>query len=162
MPRAIDLSTIGARFGYAFETVSGQRPSSFTNIPNPKSIPEFNPEPNTGETTSLNNTEYTTYMNLLKDLGGALGFGFGMSKQLLEDWNDMCDDTEDNEASNLATWFTIYHPGLDKAIFFTGIPTPLGMPAMEVNSVWDTTCYITPTNEPVWDTAINPTDPSST
>lgn len=158
MAKAIDLSTIGARMGFAYEVTPGVRPTSFTNIPNPKSIPEFNPEPNTGETTSLNNTEYTTYINLLKDLGGALGFGFGMSAELLDDWNEMCDTTETNMASNRATWFTIYHPGLSKAIFFTGVPTKLGMPAMEVNAVWDTTCYITPTNEPTWETAVNPTD----
>ena len=158
---AIDLSTIGARFGYQFESTAGTKPSSFINIPNPKSIPEFNPEPNMGETTSLNNTEFTTYIPLLKDLGGALGFGVGMSQDLLDDWNDMCDDAETKAASGLATWFVIYHPGLDKSLFFTGKPVKLGMPTMEVNAVWDTTVYVAPTNEPAWDTAVSPTDPVS-
>lgn len=158
---AIDLSTIGARFGYAFEAVAGTRPSAFVNIPNPKSIPEFNPEPNTGETTSLNNEEYTSYIPLLKDLGGALGFGMGMSQELLDDWNEMCDTTETNEATGKRTWFCIYHPGLDKSLVFTGKPVKLGMPTMEVNSVWDATVYVAPTNEPAWVTAIKPTDPAS-
>ena len=161
MGAAIDLTTIGARFGYKTETTAGTRPSSFDNIPNPKSIPEFNPEPNTGDTTSLNNTEYTSYIPLLKDLGGALGFGIGMSAKLLNDWNAMCDAAEAAEAQGKRTWFVIYHPGLPDSVFFTGKPTKLGMPAMEVNSVWDTTVYVTPTNEPVWDTAVNPTDPVS-
>lgn len=157
----IDLSTIGARFGFAYETVAGTRPSSFTNIPNPKSIPEFNPEPNTGETTSLNNEEYTSYIPLLKDLGGALGFGIGMSQELLTSWNEMCETTATNEASGKRTWFVIYHPGLSKSLFFTGRPSKLGMPAMDTNVVWDTTVYVAPTNEPEWQTAIKPTDPVS-
>lgn len=157
----IDLSTIGARFGFAYETVAGTRPSSFTNIPNPKSIPEFNPEPNTGETTSLNNEEYTSYIPLLKDLGGALGFGIGMSQELLTSWNEMCETTATNEALGKRTWFVIYHPGLSKSLFFTGRPSKLGMPAMDTNVVWDTTVYVAPTNEPEWQTAIKPTDPVS-
>lgn len=157
----IDLSTIGARFGYAYETVAGTKPSAFTNIPKVKSIPEFNPEPNTGDTTSLNNEEYTSYMPLLKDLGGALGFGIAMTQELLTAWNTMCETTETNEESGKRTWFVVYHPGLDKSIFFPGRPVKLGMPAMEVNSVWDTTVYVTPIDEPAWDVAVRPTDPVS-
>lgn len=155
----IDLSTIGVRVGYAYETTAGTRPTSYINLAGPKSIPEFNPEPNSGETTSLNNEEYTSYMPLLKDLGGTLGFGFGMSQELLDTWETICDTTETNEATGLRTWFTVYHPGLDKALFFPGKPTRLGLSAMEVNSVWDTTVYIAPIGEPQLDTAVKPTDP---
>ena len=84
-----------------------------------------------------------------------------MSQQLLDAWNEMCDTTETNEATGKRTWFVIYHPGLDKSLFFTGKPTKLGMPTMEVNSVWDTTVYVAPTNEPEWKTAVKPTDPVS-
>lgn len=161
MGAAIDLTTIGAHFGYGIETVAGTKPSTFYDIPNPKSIPEFNPEPNTGETTSLNNEEYTSYIPLLKDLGGALGFGIGMSAKLLNDWNAMCDDAATAEATGKRTWFVVYHPQLPDSMYFTGKPTKLGIPAMEVNSVWDTTVYVTPTNEPAWATAIKPIDKPS-
>lgn len=157
----IDLSTIGVRFGYAPEVTKGTRPTAYTNIPGIKSTPEFNPEPNTGETTSLNNEEYTSYMPLLKDLGGALGFGFGMSEELLETWDDICDTVETLEADGKRMWFTIYHPKMAKAIFFAGKPTRLGMSTMEVNSVWDTTVYVAPLNEPTWETAAKPTDAAS-
>lgn len=159
MNGVIDLSTIGARLGYKIEVAAGTRPTSdYTNIPNPKSTPEFNPEPNMGETTSLNNEEYTTYIPLLKDLGGALAFGVGMSQKLLDDWNNMCDAVAAAEADGKSAWFTVYHPRLDKAVFFTGTPSKIGMPAMEVNAIWDTTVYIAPTNEPDWYTAVKPLD----
>ena len=161
MPKPIDLTTIGAKFGFAYETVAGQMPSAFTNLPGVKSIPEFNPEPNMGETTSLNNEEYTTYTPLLKDLGGSLAFGFGMSQALLDAWNTMCTTTETNKVDGKRTWFCVYHPGLDKSVVFTGDPVKLGLSAMEVNTVWDTTVYVAPTNEPALVAAINPTDQPS-
>ena len=158
MPKPIDLTTIGAKFGFAYETTAGTQPTTFTNIPGIKSVPEFNPEPNMGETTSLNNEEYTSYIPLLKDLGGALAFGIGMSQKLLTDWNTMCDTTATNEAEGKRTWFCVYHPGLDKSIIFPGKPTKLGMPAMEVNAVWDTNVYVAPIEEPKWIDSIQPTN----
>ncbi len=53
--------------------------NTFTDIPNPKSIPDFNPEPSTHETTSLNAIEWKTYIQGLKDIGGAVSLKFGMS-----------------------------------------------------------------------------------
>jgi len=55
---AIDLSTAGIRVGYAVETTAGTKPTAFTNLANPKSIPDMNPEPNTLDVTSLNDTEW--------------------------------------------------------------------------------------------------------
>ena len=64
--KAIDLSTAGIMVGYAIETVAGTKPSAFTNIPNPKSIPDTNPEPSTYDSTSLNATEWKTYVEGLR------------------------------------------------------------------------------------------------
>ena len=72
---AIDLSTAGIRIGYAYEATSGTRPTSgYTNLPNPKSIPDMNPQPNALDITSLNDTEWKRYMEGLKDMGGSLEF----------------------------------------------------------------------------------------
>ena len=37
--KAIDLSTAGIKVAYAIEETAGTKPTAFTNIPNPKSIP---------------------------------------------------------------------------------------------------------------------------
>ena len=47
-------------------------------------------------------------------------------------------------------------PGLTKALYFTGKPSPMGMPGMEVSAVLETTLYITPTGAPQWEA--KPTD----
>lgn len=162
MGQNIDLSTIGMRLGYAFESSAGVRPTgSYTNIPAPKSLPDINPEPNTGETTSLNNTEYTSYIPLLKDLGGALGIDMGMSQNGIDTWNTMCATAATKKEAGLRTWFVFYHPELDISWFLPADPTKLGFVEAAVNEVWDGTVYITPVGEGGWFTAIKPEDAAS-
>lgn len=161
MAKPIDLSTAGIRLGYAFETIAGTRPTSYTNIYNPKSTPDFNPEPNALDITSLNDEEYKRYMNGLKDLGGSLQFTIGMSQQLLTSWNNMCEASETNAALGKRTWFILYHPGLDESFGFVGEPSKLGFPESSVDSVWDANVYIAPRDEIDWYTASKPVDPVS-
>lgn len=54
---ANEISTAGIQIGYAVETTAGTRPSTFTNIPNVKTIGDMNPEPSTYEVTDLSDTE---------------------------------------------------------------------------------------------------------
>lgn len=161
--KAIDISTAGIRFGYAIESSVGVKPSAFVNFANPKSIPDLSPEPNGLDTSSLNIEAggYKTYIEGLKDIGGSIGIGFGMSQLLLDTWNNMCEASKTAEAQNKRTWFVFYHPALDKSFFMTGQPSKLGFPEAEVDTVWDATAYVMPTGELGWDSAINPTDPVS-
>lgn len=150
---AIQLSTAGVRMFYAVETQAGQRPTTgWTEINEIKSIPELNPEPSTLQTTNLSETEWHTYIPGLKDPGGALGFTANLTEQSMEDWENLVDDYNAGAATGLSTWFVIVVPGLTKSLYFTGQPTPLGMPSMEVDAVLETSMYITPTNAPAWDT----------
>lgn len=158
---AVDLSTAGIRVGFAHESSSGTKPSSFTNLPNPKSIPDMNPEPNALDITSLNDTEWKRYMEGLKDMGGALGITFGMSQEFYSTWQTMCTTAETNKATGKRLWFVFYVPGLTDSFFMTVDPSRMGMPAAEVDSVLDVTVNVLPTGEIGWATAINPTDPVS-
>ena len=161
MAVAIDLSTAGIRVGYAFESTSGVKPSTFTNLPNPKSIPDMNPEPNALDITSLNDTEWKRYMEGLKDMGGSLGLTFGMSQAFFDLWETICDTDDANKATGKRTWLVFYVPGLDKSFFMPVDPARIGMPAAEVDSVLDVTVNVLPIGAPVWDTAVNPTDAAS-
>lgn len=155
----VDLSTAGIHVGYAIETVSGTKPDKFIDIPGPKSIPDLNPEPATYDTTNLNATEWKTYIDGLKDLGGALGITFGMTQATLDDWNeDVCKAATTALETGKRCWFEFYHPKLDKAFFFTGKPATLGFPAADVDQVWNATVNIVPTGEVGWATAIEPTE----
>lgn len=147
----IQLSTAGVTLWYATEATAGTRPSTgFIKISEIKSIPELNPEPDNLETTTLEETEWRTYIPGLKDPGGALQFTANLTEVSMGEWETLVEAYETAAADNKATWFVIVVPGLTKSLFFTGQPSPMGMPAMEVSSVLEANLYITPTNAPEW------------
>lgn len=148
---AIDLTTAGVHLKYAVEATAGTRPTTgYTDIPGVKSTPSLNPAPEALDATTLNEEEYIVYVQGLKDLGGALEFNFNLTEAFLTAWETLVTASETGKASSKATWFEIMIPGLTNSVFFKGIPADAGLPAMEVNSVLETTAYITPTGEPTW------------
>lgn len=149
----IAISTAGVTFGYAVEETKGTRPTTgYTIIPDVKEIPEMNPEPETLETTTLAETEYKTYIEGLKDLGGALSFLANYTSELEEVWAELVEAYKTAIDAGKATWFEVKHPKLEKSVFFTGQPSAMGLPGMGVNAVLETNLYITPTNAPIWET----------
>ena len=87
---AINLSTIGVRLYYGVEETAGERPTSgYTRIFGIKSTPSLNPAPDTIETTTLDELEYKTYVDGLKDLGGALEFTFNLTEELVNDMKEI-------------------------------------------------------------------------
>ena len=148
---AIAMSTAGVTVNYTVEATAGTRPTTgYIKIPSIKSVPEMNPSPETLETTDLSQTEFKTYVEGLKDLGGALAFLANFTVELEEAWNTLVEAYKTAKTSGKAVWFEIKHPGLEKSVFFTGQPSAMGLPAMAVNSVLETNLYITPTNAPTW------------
>ena len=153
----IPLSTAGVTFGYAVETTKGTRPTTgYINIPDVKEVPEMNPEPETLETTTLAETEFKTYIEGLKDLGGALSFLANYTTELETVWAALVTAYQTAKTTGLSVWFEVKHPGLAKSVFFTGQPSAMGLPAMGVNAVLETNLYITPTNAPIWEAKSTP------
>lgn len=146
-------STAGMYLCYAVETTAGTRPTSgYTQIPEIKTMPSFNPAPDTIDSTTLLETEYRTYVEGLKDLGGALEYGANLTADLITAW-ETCNSAHDTAAANgKATWFSVVHPKLDKAVFFEGDPSPLGLNEASVGSMAETTLYVTPNSAPTWET----------
>lgn len=147
---AVNLSTIGVQLHYAVETTAGTRPTSgYKRIYGIKSTPSLNPAPDTIETTTLDELEYKTYVDGLKDLGGALEFTFNLTEELIEKWDDLMDEYEAGKPTGMRTWFAIVVPGLTDAFYFPGNPSAMGLPETSVNAVLEITNYITPVGAPV-------------
>lgn len=149
----IQLSTAGVKLYYKADEADSGKPESLTDwtqISEVKSIPELNPEPDNLETTTLEETEWRTYIPGLKDPGGALAFTANLTEESMSEWETLVEAYDTAAASNHLVWFCIVVPGLTKSLYFTGKPSPMGMPAMEVSSVLETNLYITPTNAPAW------------
>lgn len=151
---AIELSTAGIKIGYAVETAAGTRPTTgYTVIPSIKSIPSLNPAPDTLETTDLSQTEYKTYIDGLKDLGGALTFTANLTQEFTEKWAALVTAYKTGIADSKQTWFCVNIPGITKDFYFRGNPSEQGLPAAEINQVLETEVFITPTQVDGWQAA---------
>lgn len=149
---AINLSTAGIHLYYAVEVTEGTRPtakSAYTDLVGVKSTPDLNPAPETLETTTLNEEEWKTYIDGLKDMGGALEFTFNLSQDLVELWDTLMEAYETAKLTGLQTWFLIDIPGLTEGFYFPGNPSAMGLPATTVSSVLEITNRITPIGAPV-------------
>lgn len=142
-------STAGMFLCYAVGDASTRPTSGYTTIPEVKSMPSFNPAPETIDSTTLLETEYRTYVEGLKDLGGALEYGANLTADLITAWAS-CNTAHDSMASTSAMWFAVVHPKLDSAVFFQGDPAPLGLNEAAVGGMAETTLYITPNSAPIW------------
>lgn len=144
------LSTAGMSLVYAVESTKGERPTTgYKTIPEIKSMPSFNPAPNTIESTTLAETEYMTYVKGLKDLGGALEYGANLTEDLIDFWDELMEAYETAAAEGKAMWFAVVHPKLSKATYYQGEPAPIGFNEAEVGAIAETTLYITPNSAPI-------------
>lgn len=149
MSEPINLSTLGIHLKYAVETTAGTRPTTgYIDLVGVKSTPSLNPSPETLETTTLNETQYKTYVDGLKDLGGALEFTFNLTEALVELWDTLMEEYTAGKAAGKSTWFLIDIPKLTEGFYFKGNPSEMGLPETTVNSVLEVTNYITPTGAP--------------
>lgn len=158
MSTPIDLSTAGIKFGYAVETTAGTKPAAFIRLQGASSLPELNPEPETYETTTLDATTFKTYVDGLRDTGGALQIKFNQSQVHLDEWKALVSAYQTTKAASKATWFVFYIPGLTDSFFFRGNPSSSQFGGAEVGNKLETTEYVTPTGDIGWATKVEPAD----
>lgn len=153
MASRIDLSTAGVSVNYAVETSAGIRPTSqtgYTKLTGIKSISDLNPEPSTLETTTLDELEWRTYINGLKDPGGTVTLGANNTKAFHAEWKALIAASKTAAETGLMTWFAIVVPGLDDAFYFAGTPSTLGLSAIEVDSVLEIDAFISTSKIDGW------------
>ena len=151
---ANELSTAGVLVKYIVEASAGVRPSSgYTEIPNIKSTPDLNPEPSNLQVTDLSDEEWHRYIPGLKDPGGVLSFLANNTSAFQTAWGTLVSAAEGAALTNKATWFEIYVPGLTNSFYFAGIPSELGLAAMDVDGVAEINAYVTPNQIEGWATS---------
>lgn len=140
--------TAGIDFGYAAGTAAGTVPSSWTHIPDITDIPEIGAsEPETYESTSLDNLEYKTYVAGLKDLGGALGLTVNDTPEFRAAWKAFVTASE----GEYGAWASILIPApINQRLTMKVQATPYGFGGASINGILTNTAYITPLSEPEW------------
>lgn len=141
-------TTIGMILAYAAESTAGTMPTSgFVKIPEVKSGPSFNGQPELIESTTFEQLKNKTYEPGLRD-NSILEFGANYTDALKAAWDTMVSAYETAAASGKAMWFAFLHPSLSECPMWTGTPTKdIPWNETSVNSMLETTLYITPTND---------------
>lgn len=149
-----DLTSMGTKVAYAFETIAHTRPTTgWTHIPGISAIPAMNQQPEIIDTTTLDELTARVGKPGLKALPSATNFTANMTPELVEQWEtDVMPKYKAALAEGKAMWITIVVEGMPKAFYFTAEPSPLDVPAISVGSVLSMDTYITPTSERTMDT----------
>ena len=149
---ALEFNTIGVKLKYAVETSAGTRPSSgFAQIPDIKSTPAIDINPNKLEVTNLED-QYRRYVYGVKDVGDSFDFTANLTADLKTKWVSCVSAAASAWASGKATWFEIAIPNFD-SFYFAGIPSELGVNEMGVDAVIESTLHIVPNKIAGWATA---------
>ena len=147
-----ELSTNGIRFYYAPETTADTKPTAgWVEIPDLVTIPAVGSTPDTIEVTPISETEYKRYVRGLKDTG-AVQFTGNMTEEFLTAWDTLMEAYDTAVAGNKAIWFTVIHPQLSQAFFFTGEPDEVPLPEISSNVAWQPQPSIVVNKTKGWDT----------
>lgn len=143
------LLSAGSVIAWACETEAGERPTSAKAIPDVKSMPAFDAEPEKIDVTDLSAEQYKAFINGLIDLSGASQYGVNVTKLLIKEWKGLYNAWKTAKASGKATWFFIKSPGL-QTVAFPGEPGAMPIPGREVNAALTGNVTITVSGEPQW------------
>ena len=146
---ALEFNTIGVQLKYAVESSAGTRPTTgYTQIPDIKSTPAIDINPNKLEVTNLED-EYRRYIDSVKDVGDSFDFTANLTANLKSKWESLVSSAKSAWASQLATWFEIMVPNFG-SFYFAGIPTELGVNEMGVDAVIESTLHVVPNDIAGW------------
>ena len=73
------------------------------------------------------------------------------TQELFEVWEELVDNYETAIKDDKETWICFDIPGFDKSAFITIQPARMGIPEASANSLLETTVFITPTGEPIFE-----------
>ena len=149
---ALEFNTIGVKLGYKVEATAGSRPtSSYTNIPDIKTIPGIELTPSQLEVTNLVD-KYRRYITGVLDAGDSFDIVGNLTASLKTAWATLVSAANTAWASGKSTWFEISIPGFD-SFFFSGVPTEMGFNEMGVDAVAEASLHIIPNQIAGWDSA---------
>jgi hypothetical protein len=149
-------TTIGTKVYLGFETTAGVRPtklSEFTLWKECTSHPDFNPEREQIETTTLIEENNKTYTQGLRDFG-SLEFGSNLTQEVLdmflEESTGILAKFKENDAEGKGMWICIDIKNVDKSYFIPVEPQDFGLPSAETNSKYELTVRFNATGDAGW------------
>lgn len=155
---ALELSTAGITVKYAVEATAGVRPTSgYVELPGVKSIPAFGTDVNALDCTPLSNTKNYSYIDGLRDPGGAVGLTVNDYTTFRTAWDTMMTAYETAAAAGKGLWVEYAYPagsGME-SFYYPAKPIDLGYGGAEVDSVLENVANFIPQGDFVFAAASN-------
>lgn len=152
MPVAIpvEITTVGAKVKYAFESVAGTRPTTgYTELIGVSSAPALDMTVETIDVSDLSDT-ITQYVPGRQDPGGDLQFTLNHSDEAIDAWDTMFTAAETALASKLRMWIEYSFPGATYSYFYCARPLKLGNGGIEQNAADTIPAHVVPNGEFGW------------
>ena len=151
------LSTLQVAFAYAVETTANTKPAAFTQLERCNNISGIELPVETIDASALEDV-VTKYIAGRQDTGGEWSVTFNFTEEVAAQLNAMIAAYNTAKASNLNTWFEVYHPSMTKAFFVVAEPPQkLPMPEMGQNELLTIDVTFTIVEYKGMDTAVVPT-----
>ena len=152
---ALEISTVGAKVGYALETTQGTRPTSFTTIPDVNTAPEISLEPSTIDASNITD-EITRYIPGRVDPGGVQNFTLNHTSAVKTAWATMITASQNVSTgipAGYGFWF-VYVFDASNAVFFKAVPAEITtIPGIDQNSLSTLQAPFLVESEPEFDSA---------
>lgn len=149
---ALELSTIGIQLKYCAEATAGTRPTTgYTQIANITSIGEISSDPDQLDVTNLEDT-WRRYIAGVKDTGGNVTIGANFTAAFKTAWETAITAYSTAFAAGKAIWWEVVVPNFG-SFYFSGEPTDMGLPSIEVNNVFAGEVNIIPNTVEGWATS---------
>lgn len=151
------VSTLGILFGYAVETIAGQKPSAFTLLNRINSIGGVSLSTEQIDASALEDL-ISRYVAGRQDTGGTWSVTVNLTDETAEEWKTLISAAKTGEESGLSTWFEVYSPMMTDAFFVVAQP-PKDIPLPEIgqNGLFTVEMTLTISDYKGLDTAIKPT-----
>ena len=127
------ISSLGVLFGYASGSTMPKAKGAFKQLTRISSIGEIALDTETIDVSALEDF-VNCYVEGRADTGGTCDVTVNMTNDTIAEWEDVIAAYDTAVKANEELYFTVYHPKLSKAFYFTaGVPNKLNMPAQDQN-----------------------------
>ena len=129
------ISTLGVKFGYAVETVAGQKPAAFTQLERCNAIAGIELTTEKIDASALEDY-ISRYVAGRQDSGGDWTITFNYTAEVATQLQTMISAYNTGKASNLKTWFEVWIPNATNGFYVVAQPPQrLPMPEFSQNEL---------------------------
>lgn len=146
----LEIATVGAKVKYAFESTSGQRPTSgYTVLPDVNQAPAQELGLETIDVSNITD-KITRYTEGRQDPGGDMEFTLNHTDAVIDIWNALATEAETKFAQGKQLWFEYSYAGSNKSYYWAGKPKALGTSGIEQNSASTIPAHVVLTDWAGW------------